>query len=353
MSRVRIGIIGTSWFADRYHFPLFTALEEHAEITALCGRNKERADEIAEKYRVPNVFSDYKKLLSSDLIDGVVIVTPDDLHYSMATEAIRRNLHVFCEKPISYTLSEARAMREAARSAGVVTLVDHTYRWLPIYVYARQLLHEGRIGKLHRGLFHYLAGNGREKSDAWRFDASRGNGVLGDLGSHMMDLARFLIGDIVEVNPRLDVHVPHRSDVDLIAPNDLASIIVRFADGETGEIVASKIDCRNGQRVELHGSEGSINIEWTFTESQIRCISGEELKDEVLEVPVELGGSPTIDEMLDHYSTYDAGPRLFVRSILGDAAAAPTFDDGYRVQQVIQAAVDSNATGCRVSIDLD
>ena len=99
MSRVRIGIIGTSWFADAYHFPLFAALEEYAEITALCGRNKERADEIAEKYRVPNVFSDYKKLLSSDLIDGVVIVTPDDLHHPMAMEAIRWNLHVFCEKP--------------------------------------------------------------------------------------------------------------------------------------------------------------------------------------------------------------------------------------------------------------
>ena len=72
-----------------------------------------------------------------------------------------------------------------------------------------------------------------------------------------------------------------------------------------------------------------------------------------MEVPEEFGGSPTIDELPEHFSTHDVGPRLFVRSILGKATAAPNFDDGYRDQQVIQAAIDANATGCRVSIDLD
>lgn len=354
MSKVRIGVIGTSWFADAFHLPLFAELADEAELSAICGRNEERAKEMADKYHIPKVFTDYKELLASDLVDGVVLVTPDDLHYPMAMEAIRRNLPVFCEKPLSYSLREAREMREAARSAGLVTLVDHTYRWEPVYVYVRQLLQEGRIGKIHRALFHYLAGGARNKSDAWRYDASRSNGALGDLGSHMIDLARFLIGDIVEVDARLDVHLPHESDIALTAPNDLASLIVRFADGETGEIVASRVDRRKGQlqRVELHGSEGSIITECTLTNWQIRCFSGEELEEEILEIP-DTGGSPTIEDLIHHFTTHDVGPRLFVRSILGDATPEPTFDDGYRVQQVIQAAVDSDATGRRVSIDLD
>lgn len=354
---VRIGVIGTSFISDFYHLSILSASPE-AELVAVCGRNGERAHEVAEKHSIPRVFTDYHEMIEGGLLDAVVIATPDDLHYPMTMEALSNGLHVLCEKPLAMDATQAREMRDSAHSAQRVTLVNHTWRWMPAYRYARKLVNDGYIGNLHHAVFHYRAGYARSRKKTWKFDAARTIGVLGGLGSHMIDLARYLVGEISEVSAKLktseQIGLGESSGREDIGPsNDLASLLLTFAGGETAYIVASRIDYLNDQRqlVELHGSEGSLDITLQLKASpQIHCIRGEEFTEETLEIPAEFGRCPPLSEMPDYFASNDIGPRLFVRSILGQAVPAPTFDDGYRIQQVMDAAVESDSKGARIAI---
>ena len=357
VNTVRIGVIGTSFISDFYHLSILSALPD-AELVAVCGRNDERAREVAEKHSIPRVFADYREMIGSGLLDAVVIATPDDLHYPMTMEAISKGLHVLCEKPLALNVTQAREMRDAAKSAQLVTLVNHTWRWMPACRYARKLINEGYVGNLHRAVFQYRAGYGRSKKKEWKFNAMRDNGALGDIGSHMIDMARYLVGEITEVSAKLkpcaNIVPGEATDLENIGPsNDMASLLLGFAGGETAFIVASAIDYLGGQhqRVELHGTEGSLEISFKLKgDTQIHCIRGEEYTEETLEIPVEFGGKPSFDGLPDYFASHDIGPQLFVRSILGQAVPAPTFDDGYRIQRVMDAAIESNSRGVRIAI---
>ena len=354
---VRIGVIGTSFISDFYHLSILSALPE-VELIAVCGRNGERSREVAEKHSIPRVFTDYREMIRSGLLDAVVIATPEDLHHPMTMEAIRNGLHVLCEKPLGLNPTQAREMRDSAQSAKRVTLVNHTYRWMPAYRYARRLVDDGYIGNLHRAVFHYRAGYARSKKKNWKIDAARYIGVLGDLGSHMIDMARYLVGEITEVSAKLKTCVKIGLDDasvsdDIELPNDLASLLVGFAGGETAYIIASAVDYLSDQHqhVELHGSEGSLDIKVQLKASpQIHCIRGEDFTKETLEIPAELGRCPPLSELRGYFASNDIGPRLFVQSILGQAVQAPTFDDGYRIQQIMDAAIESDSKGVRITI---
>jgi len=106
---VRVGVVGTSWWADLMHLP---GLSRHprAELLALCGRSRDRAEALAEKYGVPQVFTDYRDLITHGNLQALVIATPDDLHYPIAMAALDAGLHVLCEKPLALTAGEARAL---------------------------------------------------------------------------------------------------------------------------------------------------------------------------------------------------------------------------------------------------
>src|SRR3954447_26167803 len=95
--KVRVGMIGTSWYADALHLPSLTSHPD-ASVTAICGRNQERAGEMARKFHIPNIYGDYRDLIKSGLVDAVVIATPDDLHREMTLAAVDAGLHVVCEK---------------------------------------------------------------------------------------------------------------------------------------------------------------------------------------------------------------------------------------------------------------
>ena len=196
--RVRVGVVGTSWFADIMHLP---NLKSHpqAEIVAICGRNRSRADEIAEKYAIPYVFTDYREMVETDGVDAVVIVTPDDMHFPITTAALNAGCHVLCEKPLALTLEQAKAMYDTAQANGVKHMTFFTYRWLPQYRYLKELIDDGYIGRCYHLNIQYMAGYGRNTSHDWKFDERRSIGVLGGLGSHMIDLARWLVGDISKV----------------------------------------------------------------------------------------------------------------------------------------------------------
>ena len=126
--KVRVGVIGTSWYADLAHLPRIKS-HSRAELAAVCGRNRERAEEMAGKYESPLVFTDYRDMIEKGHLDAVIVSTPDDLHYPMTMDALDAGLHVLCEKPMALNLAQAKEMYEKAESAGVKHMVFFTYRW--------------------------------------------------------------------------------------------------------------------------------------------------------------------------------------------------------------------------------
>jgi predicted dehydrogenase len=198
-SKVRVGVIGTSWFADLFHLPQLSSHPD-AVVAAICGRNRERAEEMAAKYGIPQVFTDYRDLIWHGEVDAVVVVTPDNLHYPMTMEALRAGKHVFCEKPLATNSQQAQEMYETAEQAGVVHMTVFTYRWAPEMQYMAELVAQGRIGKVYHGEFNFLGGFALDPAfNGWRYDASQGGGALTDFGGHIADLARLLVGEVRRV----------------------------------------------------------------------------------------------------------------------------------------------------------
>ena len=128
IEKVRVGVIGTSWYTDFMHLP---AIHSHpqAELAALCGRNQERNKEIAAKYGNPKTFSNYRTMIQEGDLDAIIISTPDDLHYDMTMHALEAGIHVLCEKPLALNAQQAWEMYQKAEKTGGKHMVYFTNRW--------------------------------------------------------------------------------------------------------------------------------------------------------------------------------------------------------------------------------
>src|SRR5947209_3959857 len=158
---VRVGVIGTSWWADLVHLPTLTS-HPGARVVAICGRNADRAAEMANKYAIPQVFTDYRALIERAQGDALVISTPDDTHYPITMEALEAGLHVVCEKPLALTAGQAQEMYERALAAGVKHMTFFTWRWLPLHRYLHELVEDGYLGRPFHGQWSYVGDYARE-----------------------------------------------------------------------------------------------------------------------------------------------------------------------------------------------
>jgi predicted dehydrogenase len=357
--RVRVGVIGTSWWADLVHLP---ALNSHpaAKTVALCGRNRERAEEIAGKHGVASVYTDYRAMIDEDDLDACVVATPDDLHYPMVMRALDAGLHVLCEKPLALNVAQAREMYEKAEEAGVKHMVFFTYRWAPLFRYLKQLVDEGYIGRLFYCDIAWHHGYPRGDRYMWRFDAQRANGMLGDLGSHMIDFARWYGGDVLAVNSSLAAFVERRGPDGHVteAANDSAILTLSFESGAHGLVHVSGVTQpgRTRRRIWLAGDAGKIEGSFGFFDGELR---GAQLGQDGLETltvpPTVLGGAMVggWPEFIQLLCTCPIGDRLFIDTILEDRQPSPSFYDGLKVQEVIGAALESHETGRWVSVGSD
>jgi predicted dehydrogenase len=356
--RVRVGVIGTSMFAELLHLE-YLAADERVELAAICGRNQERAAEVARKYGIPRVFADWREMLDRTALDAVVIVTPDDLHYPMAMAALERGLHVLCEKSLANTAAQAREMYEAAERKRVKHMTMFTARWFPGFRYARRLVEEGYLGGLYHATFREFGGGWRQPRYRWRRDARRGNGVLGDIGSHKIDMARWLCDDIAAVAAHTGSYVaqpgPDGEPVLATPANDSAMLLVRFTRGAHGSIHVSNVaHPAVGSRAQvhaLHGANGTLEI----ADTAVRGARGDEKTVGTLELPPDIAGGVDLDRPLlewarEYFLTQPVGDRAFLEAIVHDHPAAPSFYDGWKAQQVVDAALESSRTGRWVTI---
>src|SRR5688572_15722891 len=238
-------------------------------MKVLCGRNAAGVRRAAARLGWEETATDWRAVVARDDIDLVDVSTPGDSHAEIAIAAARAGKAVFCEKPLANTLAEAKAMLAAVKKAGVTHMICHNYRRAPAVQLARQMVADGRLGRIHHYRATYLQDWIVDPKFplVWRLQKHlAGSGALGDLASHAVDLGRFLVGEITEVAGALETFVKRRPLVDdakksgAVTVDDAAVAVVRFANGALGSVEASRMapGRRNYNRFEINGSEGSL-----------------------------------------------------------------------------------------------
>jgi predicted dehydrogenase len=350
--KVRVGVIGAGEFADICHIPGIAA-HPAGEVAAVCARNRERAAALAAKWRVPAVRTDWREVVADPGVDAVAVVTPNVTHAEIAAAALAAGKHVFCEKPLAMSAAQARELEAAAIRSGRVHMVAFTFRYLLGVRKLREMLRAGALGRLlcvrlWSREYKYL---GPQARGGWRQRAElAGTGVLGDLGSHLIDLARLLAGDFDEMTAML-THLPRelpakegggavKVDVD-----DTAALLFRTREGLSGDIFASWATPTHDRRtVEVVGENGALLANLTRGEDELLRLvrPGKPVRDAEI-VPLEADPADSAPGAMPPALRRMMG--AFVDACLSGRPGPmdATFSDGRAVQECIDAAVESSA----------
>ena len=362
---VSVGMVGTSWWADAMHLPALRN-HPHAKITAICGRNQERAQNMANAWNIPQVYTDYNEMIEQADLDAVVISTPNDTHYPITMKALEHNLHVLCEKPIALSYADAQRMADTANANGVKHLVPFTYRFMPTARYIKELIDDGYIGSPYHLNLRYYSSYARGGDYMWRLNVQQaGSGIIGDLGSHFLYLAEWYYGPIKHLSCQLGYNVERpTTDTDgnpYELGDDMAIVTVEFENGAYGVIHATAVayeDTHFGQthHMEFHGSGGTLYqyIDWDTVQQVKGARQGEGvIKD--LPVPDHIWGNVRKDSVHNTYKDLfreeDFMIRQFITAIVNDEPTSPDLNDGARIQRLIEAALLSHKTGSRITIN--
>ncbi|MCC6629775.1 MAG: Gfo/Idh/MocA family oxidoreductase [Chloroflexi bacterium] len=357
--RPGIGVIGAGAVAMMRHLPAFAEARAAgtATIAAIYDLDPDRARQAAAAFEIPAVCESIDALLALPAVTAVSVCTPNVAHHAHAMAALRVGKHVLCEKPLALTLAEAREMTVAAAAAGVITGINFRYRWIPAARFVTDLVASGALGRIYHGVFHYFNGSMADPATpaAWRAQrAQAGTGVLGDLGSHLIDLAASWLGEATAAGGELLTFTAERPDGDggriPIDTDDAAAFTVHYAGGAVGHFVASRSVMGRGnfQRIELYGSGGGVTYEfdkWDRGGDLVRvCLGGAQARN---------GGYATVQVSPDHLLGTPAGPLLeWVTAVREGRPAAPSFADGLRCQEIMAAIETSAAEGRMVTLPL-
>jgi predicted dehydrogenase len=349
---VGIGMIGTG-FARKVQIPAFLACE-NVRIASVASGSIENARATAADAGAAHFTADWHETMQREDVDLVCITTPPNLHLEMALEAVRCGKHILCEKPMAMNVAEAAEMTRAAAESPILALIDHELRFQPGRLKAYEMLREGTIGKVRHAKFFFQSPQRADPNVPWNWwsDAAAGGGALGAIASHIIDSFRWFLGtEIASVSCQLHTHVKQRTDhsgvVRPVTSDDESNMLLRFADGgvaqdATGLVSVSMAENpRYTNRLELYGELGAIRVGEI---GQVDIVMNGE--PEWQPIKVELGG--LIDGMPD--SAFSRGfvqlaPFIVdaIRSGAKKIEHAATFEDGLKVQQVLDAARESDS----------
>lgn len=334
------------------------------EMTALCGRDEAAVKQAAIDMGWRGYETDWKKLVTRPDIGLVDVSTPGDSHAAIAIAAANEGKHVFCEKPLANTLTEARAMAEAVKKNGVVGMVNFNYRRVPAVQLAKRLIQEGRIGKIYHWRSVYLQDWIMDPNFplVWRLQKDiAGAGTLGDLGAHSIDLARMLVGEISEVTGMTETFIKQRpklggtttslgavgtAEMGEVTVDDAALFMTRFDNGAVGTFEATRFanGRRNYNSFEINGSKGSIvfNLERM---NELQVLFNDDAADVqgFRTILVTEGVHPYMSawwpagHIIGWEHTFTHGVYDLINGIAKNISPEPTFDDGVRCQAVLDA----------------
>ncbi len=364
---VKVSIVGTSWWADAMYLPALTNHPD-AEIVAICGRDRGRAESMAQKWSIPAAYDDFRQMLDQESADALLVLSGNDSHFPISMAGLDAGLHVLCEKPLGLTYQEAHQMASLAASKGVKHMVPFTYRFMPTNRYVKNLLEDGYIGRPYHLNLRYYTGFGRKEGYNWRFDKSKaGSGAIGDIGSHFLYLAYWWFGEITEIYCQssflIDRPQPNPEGQTYTQSEDGAIVTLTFANGAHGVVHATTLaheESPFGQthHAELHGSDGTLytSIDWDKSQRVRGAQPGNgRLAD--LPIPEEVWGpssqvrSDTVHNTYrDTFRNQDHMTRGFINAIRDDADCSPDFNDGAAIQRIIDAALLSDKERRRVQV---
>lgn len=370
MSEIGVALIGGAGFMGQAHSMAWSLASMSGDLpvrvskSVLVDIDPDVASRSAARLGWASASSDWRAVLDRDDIQVVDIVTPPQFHAEIARAAMQAGKHVFCEKPLSNNAQESVDLARAAAATGAVTQVGFNYRQASPIVFGKQLLEAGSLGRPLEFRGSYLNESGFTGApDRWRARRSTGgSGATGDIGSHVIDIAQYLMGPITRVSalvrsrgdgsqgPWLDEST-RIADGDLI--DDSSLWIGEFASGAIGSFSVSSYASGRKNRVafELDAERGAFEFDWNHRE---------ELKVSYVDDPVDHSGFRTV---LTNGVRHPNGVwRLsglgvgyadvssmqfthFIRAIVDRAPAVPSFADAARVQLVVESVYESARTG--------
>jgi len=347
--RPRIGVAMLGYaFMGRAHSRALGAVRQlgaalDPELVSISGRDAAAREAARAELGWAEGVSDWREQVADPRVGLFVNGGPNSLHAEPTIAAARAGKHVLCEKPLGRTAAESHAIWRAAEDAGVVHMTGFNYRFVPAVRLARELIRSGELGEIVHFRVRYLQSWGWERQGVWRFDReTAGSGALGDLGSHAIDLARALVGEIAAVGAVVRTYVPGR-EVD-----DAFVATLEFENGAIGTLEASRLARGriNQHAFEVNGSKGSLAFD----------------QERMNELQVSDGGE--FRRVLAHGDWWPPGhivgwgdtfayEYLHLLAAIAGGSVAPegaTFEDGYRCAEACDAIVRSAESGRRERI---
>lgn len=351
MAGLRVAVVGLG-FGAKVHVPAF--LSEGWEIPVLWSRRLERAREQAAAFGIPDATDDYAALVARTDLDAIAIATPPSAHHEMVMAALAAGKHVLCEKPFALNSAEAREMYEAARAAGLTGMVAHEFRFTPQRLFVRQLLDEGYVGNpqiVQMELF--MGGRAPATPTPLGAGAAEGGGMLGALGSHFIDGLRQWLGDATEASGLLRCLRPDRTDPATGAivqtdAEDTFQFALTFANGAVAAMnMTFAAGPGTGGRTFVTGSDGSLLATQRGANPEPDgVVLGAKVGERTLaELPMPDRHHPFEDDRDQRLVPFRLMVREFERGISEGISPAPSFEDGWCCQQIIDAIRAASASG--------
>ena len=340
-------------------------------LVAIAGRNAEATAEAAKRYGYEKYYTDWRDLIADPDVQVFDNGGPNDAHAEPCIAAAQAGKHIFCEKPLGRTAEEARSMLDAVNKAGVRHMVAHNYRFVPAIVLARNLISSGKLGRI----FHFRAVYLQEWimdpnfPMTWRLDkAVAGSGTLGDLGSHIIDLARYLVAEPTRVMAMTKTFIDERPTANggraKVDVDDAFVSLVEFENGALGTLEASRFAAgrKNYEVLEINGELGSIRFNMERMNELEVFWANEEPKETrgFHTVSVTESFHPYWENWWPHGHIIGWGETFvhefhhFFDAIVNNKPVDPlgaTFEDGYRNAVIGDAVLASAESGRMVDIN--
>jgi predicted dehydrogenase len=341
---VRVGVVGLGM--GRFHIQHYAKLPA-AKVQAICDLDAELLKTTATEFSIPQTFVSFEDLLNNAEIDAVSLAVPNYLHKPMTIAALDRRLHVLCEKPMAMNTAEAVEMRDKVRATGRKFMVHFNQRFRAEHQYIKSLIQADKLGSVYYATAGWRRMRGIPRFGGWfgRKEMS-GGGPLIDLGVHMLDLARWLIGNpkaltvsastFSFIGQSLALAQKKHFDVE-----DLAAALIRFDNGTTLAIEASwalNFEEREKVYLELSGTRGGISsISYDYKDTQVSVFQ-------------EKNGAMVKTVPIKYPQNFESAQEHFINCILHDTEPSASADDGVEIMRLLDAIYESARIGREVEI---
>lgn len=361
--------------------PHFFNLAAGVEMHTICGRDPAALEEARKSLGWNNASTDWKAVVNSPDIDIIDINTPNDSHAEIAIAAARAGKHILCEKPLALTVAQCQEMLDAVKKAKVVHMVCHNYRRIPAIAQAKKMIDEGAIGDI----YHYYARYAQdwivdpEFPLVWRLQKGvSGSGTHGDINAHIIDLARYLVGEFKEVSGLMHTFIKERPLQDQsgkgdglgakggkkmgkVTVDDAAMFIGRFKNGALANLEATRfaLGRKNHIEIEINGSKGSLHFDFEDM-NRLKFFDNTQPADRqgFRDILVTQGGGvhPYVGNwwppghIIGYEHTFVHTIADFVNAVIAGKPVQPTFEDGLKNERVLEAVEESAKSGQWVKV---